>query len=222
MTRILLVRHGESTWNADGRWQGQADPPLTDRGREQARQAAAAVGTVDAIVTSDLERAAETGVILARELGVDHVAIEPGLKERDAGPLSGCTRDEVHERFPGLLVDDPAGFIPGPDGHPRWPHGWELDADLWRRVEVALTAIHRLVGDGDVVAVTHGGVIYAIERRLSPRAEPPGQGPGGAGRGRIGNLGGCWIEVQDARMVLGERLNLIDPATTLAIEADRI
>ena len=51
MTRILLVRHGESTWNADGRWQGQADPPLSDLGRSQAAEAAAKVGTVDAIVT---------------------------------------------------------------------------------------------------------------------------------------------------------------------------
>ncbi len=73
MTRILLVRHGESEWNADGRWQGQADPPLTERGRRQAVHAASALGTIDAIVTSDLERASETGAILARLLGVDQV-----------------------------------------------------------------------------------------------------------------------------------------------------
>lgn len=222
MTRILLVRHGESTWNADGRWQGQADPPLTERGREQARQAASAIGTIHAIVTSDLERASETGAIVARLLGVDHVAVEPGLRERDAGPLSGLTREEIHETFPGLLVDDPSGFVPGPDGHPRWPDGWELDGDLWARVEVALVAIARLVGAGDVVAVTHGGVIYAIERRLSPRSGQLTHGPGGTGRGRIGNLGGSWIEVDGDRMVLGERMTLIDPATSLAIEADRI
>ena len=63
MTRILLVRHGESIWNADGRWQGQADPALTDRGRQQAFSAAASIGAVDAIITSDLERAADTGTI---------------------------------------------------------------------------------------------------------------------------------------------------------------
>ena len=106
MTRILLVRHGESTWNADGRWQGQADPPLSDLGRSQAAEAALRVGTVDAIVTSDLQRAADTGVILARLLGVDHVATEWRLRERDAGPLSGLTRAEVHARFPGLLADE--------------------------------------------------------------------------------------------------------------------
>ena len=211
MTRILLVRHGESTWNADGRWQGQADPPLTDRGRLQAAQAAAAIGTVDAIVFSDLERAAETGAILARTLGVDHHAVEPNLRERDAGLLSGLTREEIYEQFPGLLRDDPTGFRPGPDGEPAWPEGWEADDDLWARIEVALMAISRLVGDGDVVAVTHGGVIYTVERRL-----------GAPDRGRLANLDSCWVEVDADRFKLGPRLSLVDPADTLAIEADRI
>ncbi|MEZ5178127.1 MAG: histidine phosphatase family protein [Acidimicrobiales bacterium] len=211
MTRILLVRHGESEWNADGRWQGQADPPLTERGRRQAVHAASALGTIDAIVTSDLERAAETGAILARLLGVDHLATEPRLRERDAGSLSGLTRVEIHERFPGLLPDDPAGFEPDEHGQPRWPHDWEHDDPLWERVEVALLAIGRLVPDGDVVAVTHGGVMYATERRL-----------GGPDRGRLSNLEGCWLRVEDDRFHLGDRVLLVDPAETLAIEADRI
>ncbi len=211
MTRILLVRHGESTWNADGRWQGQADPPLSERGRQQAVDAASAIGTVDAIMTSDLERAAETGAILSRILGQDRVATEARLRERDAGPLSGCTRPEIWEHFPGLLPDDPAGHVPGADGLPRWPEGWEADADLWDRVEVALLAIGRALPDSDVVAVTHGGVIYAVERHL-----------GGPGRGRLTNLGGCRVEVGGDEVTLGERVQLIDPADTLAIEADRI
>jgi probable phosphoglycerate mutase len=212
MTRILLVRHGESTWNAAGRWQGQADPPLSERGREQALEAAARVGTIDAVVTSDLERAAHTGQIIARALGVDHLATEPGLRERDAGPLSGLTRAEIHQRFPGLLADDPAGFAPGPDGSPRWPEGWEHDADLWARLEVALTAIALAVPDGDVLAVTHGGVIYALERRL-----------GAEGRPRLSNLDAVRLEVHpDGKMVVGERVSLVEPSHTIAIEADRI
>jgi probable phosphoglycerate mutase len=211
MTRILLVRHGESTWNADGRWQGQADPPLSERGRQQAADATTAIGTVDAIVTSDLQRAAETGAIMGRVLALDRVATEPRLRERDAGPLSGLDRSQIHQRFPGLLPDDPDGHVPGPDGQPRWPEGWEPDDVLWARVEVALLAIGRLVPDGDVVAVTHGGVIYGVERHL-----------GGEGRGRLVNLGACWIEVIDDRFSLGDRITLIDPADTLAIEADRI
>lgn len=211
MTRLLLVRHGESTWNADGRWQGQADPPLSDRGRQQAADAARSIGTVDAVVTSDLQRAAETGATIARVLGVDRVATEPTLRERDAGALSGMTRPEIHARFPGLLPDDPAGFEPGDDGRPRWSVDWESDEALWARLELALVAIGRLVTDGDVVVVTHGGVIYAIERRL-----------GGNGRGRLANLDATWLGVEGEQFTLGERMGLVDPATTLAIEADRI
>lgn len=211
MTRILLIRHGESTWNADGRWQGQADPPLSERGRAQAAEAAHAIGTVDAIVTSDLERAAETGAIIGRALGIEPVVIHPDLRERDAGLLSGLTRDEIHQRFAGLLPDDPAGFRPGPDGQPPWPNGWEDDDRLLARVEVVLLALGRMVPDGDVVAVTHGGVVYALERKLG---EP--------GRGRLSNLGGCWLEAVDDQLRLGPRVDLIDPAHALVIEADRI
>ncbi len=212
MTRILLIRHGESTWNAAGRWQGQADPPLSDRGRDQAVEAAARVGSIDAVVTSDLERAAITGQIISRLVGVDHVATEPRLRERDAGPLSGLTRDEIHRAFPGLLADDPAGFEPGPDGQPRWPLGWESDADLWERLEVALVAVARAVPDGDVLAVTHGGVIYALERRL-----------GASGRPRLSNLDGVQVEVApDGQMLVGDRTSLVDPTHTIAMEADRI
>src|SRR3546814_14677380 len=69
MTRVLLVRHGQSEWNATGRWQGQADPPLTDLGRAQAHHAARSLGVVDAIVASDLQRAADTAPIISGELG---------------------------------------------------------------------------------------------------------------------------------------------------------
>jgi probable phosphoglycerate mutase len=211
MTRLLLIRHGESEWNAAGRWQGQADPPLTDRGRQQALEASAAIGHVDAIVTSDLERAAETGAIIGRALGVDHLATDSGLRERDAGSLSGLTRAEIFVAFPHLLHDDPAGFEPGDDGEPRWPADWESDNHLWARVEVALTAIAQLVGDGDVLVVTHGGVMYAVERHL-----------GGPGRGRLANLDGVEVLADERGFHLGERVHLVDPASTDAIEADRI
>src|SRR5687767_11323336 len=96
-TRVLLVRHGQSEWNATGRWQGQADPPLTDLGRRQARSAAAALGTVDAVFASDLQRASETALIIAGELGVGPVVVDPDLRERDAGEWSGLTRVEIEE-----------------------------------------------------------------------------------------------------------------------------
>src|SRR3546814_20496214 len=69
MTRVLLVRHGQSEWNATGRWQGQADPPLTDLGRAQAHHAARSPGVFDAIVASDLQPAADTAPTLSGETG---------------------------------------------------------------------------------------------------------------------------------------------------------
>ena len=162
-------------------------------------------------MSSDLERAAETAAIIARLLGVDHVATEPRLRERDAGSLSGLTRQEIFVRFPKLLHDDPAGFEPGDDGEPRWPDDWEQDGPLWERVEVALRAIGRLVPDGDVLVVTHGGVIYAVERCL-----------GATGRDRLANLQGTELLVDGDELRIGERVSLVDPTTTTAIEADRI
>ena len=88
-TRILLVRHGESAWNAIGRWQGWADPELSDLGRQQALEAAAAVGAVDAIVASDLQRAMQTALIISEAIGVGPVQVEAGLRERDVGDWTG-------------------------------------------------------------------------------------------------------------------------------------
>ena len=103
MTRMLLVRHGQSEWNALGRWQGQADPPLSALGREQARSAVARLGAVDLIVASDLDRALTTAAIMAEGLGVGPVMVEPRLRERSAGEWSGLTRAEIDEQWPGYL-----------------------------------------------------------------------------------------------------------------------
>src|SRR5438270_7968282 len=130
-SRVLLVRHGQSEWNALGRWQGQADPPLSDLGRDQARAAARALGAVDAVFASDLQRATETAHIIAGALGIGPVLIDERLRERDAGEWSGLTRDEIHERYPGYLPDDRhRTFAPDPDGEPRRPPGWESDEAL--------------------------------------------------------------------------------------------
>src|ERR671910_890596 len=91
-TRVLLVRHGQSEWNAAGRWQGQADPSLSDLGRLQAREAARAVGAVDAIWSSDLQRAAETAIIIGDQIGVGPVVVDDRLRERDAGEWTGLVR----------------------------------------------------------------------------------------------------------------------------------
>ena len=193
------MRHGQSEWNAAGRWQGQADPPLTDLGRAQAAHAARSLGAVDAILASDLLRAAETATILSAELGVGPVVIDPDLRERDAGEWSGLTRSEIDERYPGYLQPHPDEGEPT-SWAPRRPPGWEPDDVLLARAVVALRRAHDLVPDGELVIVTHGGLIYTVEEHL------------GAGFARIANLEGRWVELgPEGPVGLGERVPLLDP-----------
>jgi broad specificity phosphatase PhoE len=190
MARILLVRHGQSVWNADGRWQGQADPPLSELGEEQAVSAARAIGMVDAIYASDLERARHTAELVAEQLGSD-VVVAPNLRERSAGEWEGRTRAEIDEGWPGYLETG------------RRPVGYEADDSVLERVLTALEAIAR-AHDGDVLVVTHGGVVRVVERHL-----------GGDAEGLIPNLGGRWLEHDGLEqgggpLRLGERVVLLD------------
>jgi broad specificity phosphatase PhoE len=207
MTRVLLIRHGQSEWNADGRWQGQADPPLTDLGRHQALHAARNLGAVDVIVSSDLQRASETASIIATELGVGPVVLDAGLRERDAGEWSGLTRTEIERDWPGYLDPPPAdrhasfGNGPAADAERRRPPSWEPDDVLLERVLAALGRIEDLAPEGEVIVVTHGGVVYALEGRFGSQFE------------RLANLAGRWIDVGPGGEVrgLGDRVVLVDP-----------
>lgn len=183
-TRILLVRHGQSEWNLTGRWQGQTDPPLTDLGRFQARSAARSLGTVDAIWSSDLQRAAETAMIISGELGVGPVVLDPDLRERDAGEWQGLTRAEIDEQYPGYL--EPLPDTSGEGWMPQHPPGWEPDDVLAVRVRRALLRIRREVGPGEVLVIAHAGLLYMTERAL------------GADGARLGNLDGRWLSITDA------------------------
>lgn len=100
-TRVFVLRHGRTTWNAQNRYQGQADPPLDDVGLAQASAAASLLATFapDLIVTSDLQRASATAAALATATGLDAV-LDPRLRERSLGHWEGLTRDEVEVRFP--------------------------------------------------------------------------------------------------------------------------
>jgi broad specificity phosphatase PhoE len=183
VTRILLVRHGQSVWNAAGRWQGNADPPLSPLGREQARAAVGAVEGADRIFSSNLLRARESAEILA---GRRPVHIEARLRERDGGEWTGLTRPEIEEQWPGYLADG------------RRPPGFEEDAEVVPRAQAAIERI--AAGDGFVVAVSHGGLIRAVERHLGLEDAGP-----------VPNLGGRWLEVAGGTMRAGDRHLLIDP-----------
>jgi broad specificity phosphatase PhoE len=186
-TRVLLTRHGQSEWNALGRWQGQADPPLSDRGRRQAHEAARALGAVDAIWASDLRRAAETAVIIGDDMGVGPVVLDADLRERDAGEWTGLTRAEIERRYPGFL----------PDG--RRPPGWESDELLLARAQRTLERIADAVPGGDVLVITHAGLVFAVERHL------------GLDRTRLANVEGRWVTLAGDRLRLGDRMLLADP-----------
>ncbi|MEQ8843158.1 MAG: histidine phosphatase family protein [Acidimicrobiales bacterium] len=191
MLNVLLARHGQSEWNAAGRWQGQADPPLSDLGRAQAAGAADQLGSFDAIIASDLDRALTTAMIIADRLGVGPVLVEPAFRERHAGEYEGLTREEIDERFPGNLDNG------------IWPPGWELDTDVHARVADALERVRAEIGSGDVLIVSHGGVIYSLE------------GHHGAPYQRIANLGARWFHHDDRGWRLGERVQLSPDDVTI-------
>ena len=199
---MLFVRHGQSEWNALGRWQGQADPPLSDLGRAQARSAATAItaaakraaSPVAGIVTSTLVRAVETATIISDSLDVGPVHLEADLVERDAGEWSGLTRLEIDEHFPGYLQN----------GHR--PPGYEPDDTMLART---LRAVDRIVdrfspisAPATVVVITHGGVIYTLESHL------------GAPFQRKPNLGARWFLVRDGTLHLSATASLLDPESS--------
>ena len=191
MARLLLLRHGESTWNAEGRWQGWADPALSDSGREQAQGAVADLADAGpgAVVSSDLERARGTARIVADALKLT-VEVEAALRERDVGAWSGLTADEIEQGWPGALAAWRAGRLASP------PEG-ETDAALGAR---ALEALRRLAArpEGCLLVVTHGGVIRVVERHfgLQPSRTP--------------NLSGRWVHAEGTGLVLGSSFLLPD------------
>ncbi len=159
MTRLLLARHGETEWNRVGRWQGHADPPLNETGRQQAVELAEQLAGhgITAVYSSDLARARETARVVADRLGLD-VVEDPALREIDVGSWSGLTRAEVERRFP--------------DGYARWlageiGHDGETREQLAERVVAATTAIAVRHEGETVLVVTHGGVIRALRRHAA-------------------------------------------------------
>ena len=155
MTIILIARHGQSDWNAAKRWQGHADRPLTDKGREQAQALAARLAHIDldAVYSSDLRRARETAEAVAESQGLE-VDVEPGLREVDVGSWSGLTRAEAEKRFPD-------GFARWRAGYPGWDDGETYEA-MTDRVLAAVKSIAADHPDGRVLVVSHGGPIRAM------------------------------------------------------------
>ena len=154
MTTILLARHGETDWNSERRWQGHADPPLNEVGREQARELAETLtdGAIDVVYSSDLLRAHETALIVGERLGLP-VAVDVGLREVDVGDWSG----RVHSEIEGL---DPDGYRRWREGGKGWAGG-ESYEEMGQRVVAAVLRLAARHPGLTVLIVTHGGSIRA-------------------------------------------------------------
>ena len=150
--RLILWRHGRTEWNADGRFQGQLDPPLDDEGRVQAERVApqlVASGLTPErtlVVSSDLTRAAATARVLTSLIGVP-LRLDPRLREHGLGAWEGLTRDDVAARHPEQYADWLAG-------RPVQGRGGENPSDVTQR---ALAALADLPPAEVAVVVTHGG-----------------------------------------------------------------
>jgi glucosyl-3-phosphoglycerate phosphatase len=183
--RLILWRHGRTEWNAAGRFQGRMDPPLDDVGRRQAVEAAphlvasASLGADTVVVSSDLDRAADTAEVLTRLLGTQ-LRLDPRLQEHGMGSWEGFTRDEVADRFPDQYADWIAG-------HPVRGRGGEEPEEVAER---ALAALADLPPAPVAVVVTHGGTSGRLIERLL--------GLGAGQRRMFGPLGNCaWSELQE-------------------------
>lgn len=193
MTRLFLVRHGQSEWNAQGRWQGLADPPLSEAGREEAVLAASTLEAFSGrMFASPLCRAKQTAEIIASEIGAGVVKVEPDLREIDVGDFSGLTNDEIAERFPEAWEALVGGRLDA------FPSG-ESREHLKQRVLQAIDGLAARHPDEELLVVTHGGVVASLERHLGAH---PGEG--------VRNLVGRWFVVADGRLsVDGDRVDLI-------------
>jgi broad specificity phosphatase PhoE len=152
---ILLARHGQTDWNKDGRWQGHADIPLNETGRQQAAALRQRLQSwpISAIYTSDLQRCVQTAVPLAQALDLKPT-LAPIWRERDVGDFSGLTGAEAREQFPDVWANATRGMVDPPNGEPF--------AAVLSRAWQAFETIAEAHTEGMVAVVTHGGLLHAL------------------------------------------------------------
>ncbi|HEX5065960.1 MAG TPA: histidine phosphatase family protein [Myxococcota bacterium] len=156
-SEVVLIRHAESVWNAEGRWQGQEDPPLSARGLAQADLLAESLrdAGVLRIVTSDLRRARATAETLARALGLEPIA-DPRLRELDVGRWGGRTREEITRVDAELLARFDGGDLEACAG------GAESLARLAQRARAALADWVATSPQPVIAVVTHLGWLRTV------------------------------------------------------------
>jgi broad specificity phosphatase PhoE len=155
-----MTRHGETDWNAAGRWQGHTDVPLNDNGRAQARAVAEVLrgASLTAIVSSDLSRARETADIIGATLGIQVAYVDADLRERMFGVFEGLTRAECERLHPEAWrawVDEqrPAAGVEAPEIVAA-----RMNAAIGRAAERVAR------DDAPALVVTHGGALRSAVR----------------------------------------------------------
>ena len=186
-TTIVLVRHGETDWNLERRFQGHADRPLNDTGHAQAAALAESLSGehLDAVYTSPLQRASQTAAIVAARLGLAARPLE-ALREIHVGDWEGLTVDDVKERYPEHVATD---------WRSGWPGGETYD-ELSARVLPALVSLADDHPGERVLAVTHAGPVRAALSSAMGLAYADA-------RPIIGSLENCvpfWLVVREGRL----------------------
>ena len=211
-THLLLIRHGQSTWNAEGRWQGWSDAPLTALGRTQAAEAAERLRGLglSTVRASDLDRAGTTAAILGEALALGTVVIDDGLREYNVGAWEGLTRPEIEYGWPDHLDAWRKGRLMATPGGETRVHFLDRVRAAMVRVaapgpmpDAGFVSDAGPPGDADygekVLVVTHGGVIRAAEQLA-----------GTARMAVIDNLSGRWFTVgADGGIYAGEVLKTL-------------
>lgn len=157
MTQFAIVRHGVTDWNAEGRMQGHRDIPLNDTGFIQAARIAERLHQEhwDVIVSSDLQRAAQTAMCIADAIGIECIIGDPRLRERNFGELEGTTIEERTVRWGA-----------------EWKHldhGVEGEESLLARAINCMEELARKYRGQKIVVVTHGGWIRQFFKGIFPR-----------------------------------------------------
>jgi probable phosphoglycerate mutase len=221
MIRLLALRHGQSVWNAEGRWQGWADPPLSRLGESQAALAAERLAEQGAsfgrVVSSDLRRAHRTAEIMADILSIPGpLSALEGFREYDVGSWSGLRRADIAARWPEELAGWERGEL-------RATPGGEDRDQFDERVVVAIGQLLAGLGEGredrrshrgtpgrtvrdrrpqrseaPVLLVTHGGVVRALRRRFGGSDRP------------ARHLTGSWVEAATGTVRLTDSVDLLD------------
>lgn len=193
--RLVLVRHGQTAWNLEGRAQGHTDVGLDDTGRAQAATMAEALASMGptALWSSDLARARETAAAIERLTGLT-ARTDARLREFDVGQRAGLTVAEFAERFPQEHAAWASGHITG-----HVP-GAETPADVAARVLPAVEEIWAATGAGETtVVVSHGACLKIAVACLLGLAE--------ADHGRLRGMDNCgWSVLEEEPYGRGLRL----------------